>query len=312
MLQVVFGDSEKGAIICALHFSNNAGEYPAIAVIHSGDGEPTQDEQERAIAQYRLQWEREQLRGKPLGGNREDIIGISASLDIGDIDCSPISDSRLELITQMFLADPWAELSGAEDIIKPYWDGCTADYEALIKRAKAGESVRIWYSSSPSSLCGFYCVLYELADFDCQVTAIRLPEWIPAEEGVKSSAGWGEVSPGDWAGYLPLETEISKPARVALAEVWSSLKKENAPLRASVNGRLHSVGADFYDVFIRQEIPDGTFKVAQLIGKVLGRRQPGIGDWLISQRINHMIESGELYVFQENPGFYDCVLKRAL
>lgn len=310
MLQVVFGDSEKGAIVCALNFSNSIGGAHTIGVINSDGREPTQEERDSALAQFRHQWEQERLRGKPLGGNRADVIGITAALDIGDIDCPLIGDTRRELTHRILSADPWNELSEMDESIKLYWDGCVADYETLIKRAKAGEPVRIWYGSAPYSLCGFNSVLYELRDCDCRVTAVRLPVCEQTEYGIKSAIGWGEISPGDWAGYLTLETEISKPARVALAEVWEKLKRENAPVRALVNGRLHSVNIDFYDDFIRREMPNGTVKVAQLIGNVLGKHQLGIGDWFIARRIQTMIETGELRASHEDTGFYNWSIEK--
>lgn len=91
---------------------------------------------------------------------------------------------------------------------------------------------------------------------------------------------------------------------------WEQLKREKAPLRIVLNGKLHSADMDFYDCFIRKEIPNGTFKVGELIGFVLGRNQLGIGDWLIAQRVQKMIELGELTVIQESPAFYGTILKR--
>lgn len=85
---------------------------------------------------------------------------------------------------------------------------------------------------------------------------------------------------------------------------WSQLRAENAPLRAIISGRLCSVGEDFYDPFIRAHIPDGTFRVAQLIGDVLGQCQLGIGDWWIAKRIQAMVNHGELITVTENGSFY--------
>lgn len=81
-------------------------------------------------------------------------------------------------------------------------------------------------------------------------------------------------------------------------------------MRVVLNGKLHSVKMDFYDPFIRKEIPDGPFKAAQLIGLVLGRNQLGIGDWLIAQRIRRMVESHELIAVQKDPAFYGTTLKK--
>lgn len=279
MLQVVFGESERGTISHALRLK------------HKED--------------------QEKLRGKPLIGKDEDVIFITNTLDIGDIDCSLISDIRKEIIIKIICENTRneEELSNLKNDVKLHWDMCVADYEMLLKRAKEGETVQIWYSDAPYSLCGFYNVLYELKNFDCKVTAIKLPQWEATKYGIKSAIGWHEIAPGDWASYLPLEIELTKPERIALAHTWDQLKKENAPLRASINGQLLSVGIDFYDYFIHKEIPEGEFRAGNLIGNVLGKYRLSISSCLIMQRIRSMIESRELNIVRENINFYECILK---
>ena len=92
---------------------------------------------------------------------------------------------------------------------------------------------------------------------------------------------------------------------------WSRLQEENAPLRAIVNGRLHSVREDFYDPFIRARIHDRTLRVGQLIGEVLGRYQLGIGDWWIAKRIQAMADHGELIIVSKGDCFYRNEVRRA-
>jgi hypothetical protein len=69
----------------------------------------------------------------------------------------------------------------------------------------------------------------------------------------------------------------------AIASHWAELQKENAPLRAVINGRLQSVPENFYDDFILREIAleKNEFHEANLIGRIFGKYQLGIGDgWL--------------------------------
>lgn len=130
------------------------------------------------------------------------------------------------------------------------------------------------------------------------------------QTAAEQQADWRELSPGDWAAYLSLEREIPKNVRKAIAMEWSQLREENAPLRAAINGRLHSVGEDFYDPFIRAHIPNGTFRVAQLIGEVLGRCQLGIGDCWIAKRIQAMESRGELITVTKSDSFYRNEMRR--
>lgn len=122
------------------------------------------------------------------------------------------------------------------------------------------------------------------------MTAVELPQWRLLEGGVVQRChSWGELPPGDWA----------------------QRRQENAPLRAVLSGRLVSVSAEFYDPLIRAQIPDGPFRVANLIGDVLGRYQLGIGDWWIAERIQAMEAKGELCAVAEANEFYRRQLRRA-
>ena len=148
--------------------------------------------------------------------------------------------------------------------------------------------MRIWYDFTPDGMCGLYFTASQLQEAKGHVSAICLPLWEETKGHVLQYTSWGEVFPEEMGLYLPFEKELTPPVRTALAMQWKQLQIENAPLRAVVNGRLQSVREDFYDGFIRNDIPEGEFSIATLIGKVLGR-QLGIGDWFVFQRINSMI-----------------------
>jgi hypothetical protein len=309
VVEVVFNDSEKGAMRCGQHFSGGGGAA-SVAILRTDGEQPAQEEYDAAMAEAKRRYELEMRNGKPLGGKLEDVIALSFALDIGDIASSVTDASRRDLIARMSGADPWDELRGLSDGIDRHWDGCVSDLNKLTSRAKAGEPVRIWYSDAPYSMCGFCDAVYQLKNVECRISAVKLPSHLPiGEQGVKSALSWGEVGPGEFAYYLPLESEIPESVRGAVIAGWEKLKRENSPLRVMLNGKLHSAQEDFYDGFIRKEIPGGTFKAAQLIGLVLGRNGLGIGDWLIARRIQNMIESGELTVVQKNSAFYGTTLK---
>ena len=312
MIDVVFSDSEKGAMRCGQHFTKDIGGATAIAVIGTNGEQPTQEEIDVALSDVKRRQEQEQRNGKSLGGKAEDVVGLSFALDIGDIESSVIDDSRRDLIAQFLNANPWNELNEMEESINHYWENCVSDLNKLLIKAKAGEPIRIWYSDAPYSKCGFYNTVYQLNKFGCHISAVKLPDYMPiGDQEVKEIVSWAEVSPGEFAYYLPLEFEVPESMQKTIIMEWEKLKQENSPLRIVLNGKIHSEKLDFYDRFIRKEIPDGNFKVGQLIGFVLGRNMLGIGDWLIAQRIKKMIESGELIVIHKDSAFYGTTLKRA-
>ncbi len=296
---------------CGHHFSKDIDGATAIAVIGADGEQPTQEEIDGALREVKHRQAQEQRNGKPLGGNSEDVVGLSFALDIGDIASSVSDDSRKDLIAQFLGADFWNELHDMQDSINRYWDGCVSDLNKLLVNAKAGEPIRIWYSDAPYSRCGFYNTIFQLKDFGCYISAVKLPDYMQiGDQEVKEIVSWAEVSPGEFAHYLPLEFEVPVSVQRTIIMEWEKLKRENSPLRIVLNGKIHSEKVDFYDRFIRKEIPEGTIKIGQLIGFVLGRNMLGIGDWLIAQRIKNMIESGELIVVHKDSAFYGTTIKR--
>lgn len=314
MLQIVFSDSECGALKLATHCGPSNGDDGPIAFIF-GDGkhEPNLEEKEKAMAQFKAQREKENRRARPVGGNPGDVLCPYFGLDIGPLSGPDVEKTRFDLLTAWLGGDFPLPGQDRDDHTQRdrLWEEHQRDRKRLLEGSKHGEAVRIWYSNAPYSLCGLYEVLWLLRDCGCPVTAVEMPRWMPLEDGTAQSClNWGELSPGDWAAYLPLEREIPKSVRSAVAMEWSRLRAENAPLRVVINGRLHSVGEDFYDPFIRAHIPDGTSRVGQLIGEVLGRCQLGIGDWWIAKRIQTMKNRGELITVSEGDCFYQSEVRR--
>ncbi len=86
-------------------------------------------------------------------------------------------------------------------------------------------------------------------------------------------------------------------------EIISGHRRQYAPLRAMLNGKLQSVSEDIYDSFILREIAEQPeqFKMAIVIGNVLGKYQLGISDVWISNRIDKMLEDGVLEIIQDAP-----------
>ena len=177
---------------------------------------------------------------------------------------------------------------------------------SVIERYVAGEEVRIWYSYNPDELCGMYWLMKQLRPLNCQTTIylVKLPTWeYGKENAMTSKISWGEVSPSEWGNYITLQEKAEPVFLSACAMKWNQLQNENAPLRAMLNGKLQSVSEDIYDSFILREIAEQPeqFKMAIVIGNVLGKYQLGISDVWISNRIDKMLEDGVLEIIQDAP-----------
>ncbi|MFV0351401.1 MAG: DUF3658 domain-containing protein [Oscillospiraceae bacterium] len=309
MLQVVTGDSEKGAIYSALNFSTS--QMAAVGFIGLDGEEIAEEEKAELLKEAIEQHKKRNMRGAALTGNREDLIGIPHVLDLGPINTPLLGDARKNYTLQMFTANPWQDMPQIEEDANLYWQGCVNDCDRLLQRATLGEPVRIWYSNAAYSLCGLYAALHLLKSCACPITVVELPRLSRLNDTDAMPQHWGEVFAGDWAAYLPLETEITPRQKADFVTHWERLMQQNAPLRANINGVLHSVPANFYDDFIRQEIPSSSTKIAQIIGKTLGNHQLCISDWWVSRRLQSMIDTNELQVIQQGTGFYDWTVAPA-
>lgn len=292
MIELCFSDSVKGALRCAQHCDSDGGGVSGIATIGGSDFQ--EKKQKKIPKQNRCH------PITPLDSEYDDVLGLSLNLSCGDI-AEPLSVScrRQKLIHQWLTADPWGELENVEAQAQEHWQNCLNDYEQLRIQA-AKKPVRIWTDYTPDSLCGLLFAADILYKLDTAVTCIPLPLWTEEPDGViRQFDGWGCVCPEEFGRFVPGGVALSKNVLRLLAGRWKELQEENAPLRAFVNGRVVSVNADFYDDFIRQSFIDGEMQVAQIIGRVLSRR-PGVGDWIITERIRHMLRSGELRMVQED------------
>ena len=305
MIEVVFSESSYGSLKVAQHYG--VGKYHGVATsvfLHDqGGAEPTkaqmQEAQQRAEERARRSWEN----AVPLGGKQEDLYCISLAWSVGEISESMIGSQRREVMEKLFSV--WSEDQMAQIIDRKLQDAQTA-LTAVLRRYSAGEDVRVWYSHNPDEMCGMYWLLAQLRPLKQRgsIYLVKLPEWeYTGENTVSMRNGWGEIGPGEWGHYLPLQQE-AQPAFLSLcATKWNQLEKENAPLRVFLNGQLQSASDDVYDSFILREIiaqPE-EFNEAFVIGNVLGKYQLGIGDAWVAMRIDKMIAEGKLEIVERAP-----------
>ncbi len=156
------------------------------------------------------------------------------------------------------------------------------------------EHIRMWIcTSNPLEVCSLYFVCHLMIDSQPPLSVVRVPEQMEGDNCIISYKSTGEVNPEAFGALTKYEEPISELQRKIYANIWNDLVHENAPLRAIINGSLIGVPSNFYDFALRANMPDGEFKVAQLIGKTLGQIS-GVGDRWLFLRIQAMIQSGEL------------------
>lgn len=317
MIEIVFSDSACGSLKAAQHYGEGKYIGGCTGVIFSNkDGsEPTQEQlesaQKAAEEQIRLEWEA----STPMGGNPQDVFGFHLMLSVGDIQKGDFVGKRRKAIDMLWGIYPDDPSDAPLDIATELKE----TLNAIGERAMRGEDIRIWYSNQPDELCGLYWFMTELKPFEVQlgtISIVKLPEHEYCDNNtVVSHVTWGEVSPGEWYRYTALAEVTTHVFRQHCATKWNALQEENAPLRAVLNGKLVSVPENIYDDFILRELAAecDEFHEANLIGRVLGKYQLGIGDAWVALRIEKMIHHGKLAIVsasaKDRPSYHRLLRK---
>ena len=317
MIEIVFSESAGGGLKQAQHCGE--GPYAGyVAVIHAAGATPTREEIRQACeqseAQQRLAWEH----AVPLGGDPADVYTFSLLLNVGDIAQEAFWTRRKAVLERLYGVYPNGEgQAAAGELVR----SAEERLKALLKRASAGEDVRIWYSDQPEELCGFYWMMEQLGQLGRhgKIRLIKLPGWEAVDEKTaRHASAWAEVDPEEYYRYLPLEQESTPELEATCAARWRDLQRENAPLRAVTGGQLTGAAETFYDDLIHREIaaePE-SFQEAMVIGRILGKYEPGIGDTYLALRINAMIGAGELEetapATADAPSYHRILKKRCL
>ncbi|MBM6909585.1 DUF3658 domain-containing protein [Oscillibacter valericigenes] len=302
MLELCFSQSARGGLRCAQHCGGGGRKVFGV-IVGRDDGRPVTRKEIRQ-AQKQAQQKREALDREaiPLGGTPSDVLELSLGLDMEDIR-EPLGEARRELLRRWY--------DGNDEAADQDWQE-TLESADRLRACGTGDAVRIWVDHTPSSACGLLHAASILEKTGAAVSVVPLPRWREEGKAVVSYQGWGEVEPELFGHFLSREESVPPRILGVMASRWRELQRENAPLRAVVNGRVRSVGEDFYDDLIRRHIPEGQTKIALIIGDVLGREKPGIGDVWLAERIRWMLSAGELRMVREDPErFYRSVVERA-
>lgn len=298
MIEVLFSDSACGSLKAAQHCGPGTylGGCTGVIISKSDGSKPTKAEikaaQREAAEKERLACEN----AVPMEGSSADIFGFSLSLSIGDIAEENGIANRQRVLERLYSIYPNNE---GREAAQKMIDTATKNLEAIHLRINAGEVVRIWYSIQPDEMCGLYWFLSQLKNLDInslQIVTVKLPEWETEGKNIVRKSGWGEVSPEEWHPYLKLQQALPTALIKGHGYSWQTLQRENTSLRAVLNGQLVSAPETLYDDFILREIAaeQDEFREANVIGRVLGNYQLGIGDAWIALRFEKMIEDGKL------------------
>lgn len=287
MTEILFTESAAGSMQVAKSTKNTVSSSTAVIFMSDNGRELTPEKIAEAEAQVERERRKRAENAVPMEGSPRDVAWFPLNLSIGDIS-DPFSDVRAVFLQALL---PCTDPSIA-DVGKTMLSSARRSLEKVLN---TDGPIRIWTSQNPDELCGF-CHILTLLPPNADIRVIKLPEYEVSGNTVTTHNSWGEVLPEQFGAYLALEKPLTDIERRHYTALWRELQRENGPLRAVVNGRLTTVGEDFYDHFILRELrkqPE-QFHEARLIGEILGRHQLGISDSLVALRIEHFISRGIL------------------
>jgi len=294
MIELAFGESPAGALKIAKSMKQGECLVGAVAVIGGA-------KKEHSEAKMPSNWS-----GMTMEGSSKDVEALTLALDIGDIsDMDTDINARKKILDGLF-----ADFPGVSDEM---WKTNQHALTRIQEARSTLEHIRMWIcTSDPVEVCSLYFVCHLMVDARTPLSVVRVPMQIEKDNSIICYRSTGEIAPEEFGAFTEYEEPISELQRRVYANIWSDLVRENTPLRAIINGNIVSVSDDFYDFSLRANMPDGEFKVAQLIGKTLSQ-MPGVGDRWLFLRIQTMIKSGELIEISAATGDhpYSEVIKRS-
>lgn len=228
-----------------------------------------------------------------------DIVCFPLCLSQGDIQSSITKKKclRFDYIHEILSFD-----SISEDKIDLYWQRIMDDLKKMMSYKKA---IRVWVDSSSNAQCGWLFLVHLLQKSSIPLYVVELTN---KRNDRREYKGWGEVEPHEIMNYLAQERLVNSKEKMELARQWHCLQKENAPLRVIQNGKVKSVGLDYYDFIIDQYLPTQPCRICEIIALILSDKRITESDFFIAQRLKAFIEKQTLILIEKKYRFYECVV----
>jgi len=291
MIEVLFGESEAASMKAAKSMKIVGYVNGPMSVLVTGKETPP----ERTFAGW-------------VEGTSEDVVCLGFMLDIGNIKEPIDSPYRKNLIYSMYAQNQYVKNPEIDQELKLTGEVYLNELLRLKEYLENGETIRVWYSDTPYSICGFYSLCQILQKYKNEIHIVKLPEYMVRKTSIISYRNWGEVSAEEFAEFLTYESVMTKEEVRMYAQLWTELTEDNSPLRAMINGKVTGVSEDFYDFLIWKRLTRKPIKEARLIGDILGCFQIGMGDWWFARRIEHFIQQDKIKVINDFENKYARVI----
>lgn len=233
-----------------------------------------------------------------------EVVSLPYMLDIGDISQPPTSEKRRRLLSSMLYREQWGSDEEMKNELRGVGDRYALELDKLKRLMGRGGAMRIWYCSAPYSVCGMMWLCGLLARYEGAVYAVEMPRRTVGEDTITERSALGELEPREFAELLGLQRRMTPLEVRSFSMEWERLVRENAPLRAVINGTVIGVPTSFYDFMIWKNLDVEPIAQAALIGRILCKNQVGVSDWWFAARIERLIRHGKIKVVEDSDKKY--------
>lgn len=161
MIEVLFGESEAASMKAAKSMEIVGYANGPTSVLVTGKETPP----ERTFAGW-------------VEGTSEDVVCLGFMLDIGNIKEPIDSPYRKNLIYSMYAQNQYVKNPEIDQELKLTGEVYLNELLRLKEYLENGETIRVWYSDAPYSICGFYSLCRILQKYKNKIHIVKLPEYV--------------------------------------------------------------------------------------------------------------------------------------
>lgn len=228
-------------------------------------------------------------------GDSTDICSFPILLDFGKIKEGIFSAYRKNLYTEMFW-EAYPALKESQDRMDDYFDGYAMQLQKLKEFLEQGKPIRIWVDRNPASQCAYHYICNILTEYigKTEVFVVEMPLYLELGERMVSYHSWGCMDSSELNNMLIHQRKLSDKEIMMMSMHWKKLVEEDSGLRAVINGKLVSVGANFYDDMILQYIGDKEMTEKEITGGFLEDSDFGLNYMLVVWIVKRLIQNGKI------------------
>lgn len=222
-------------------------------------------------------------------GRKEKVIAL-----IDNISQGPIRD----VINVEERVNWWNELNGEDKYYYCEIDDLKENYNKFYKEISEisnTDTIYFWYGQCSKEICGMMYTLQLLKSKSPNMYFINISDMIiEYTHHIFVPKSVGQIMTEKLREYTKLARKIDSKEYEDLLNQWETLKKENSILRVFIDGKVRSVGEDYFDIDILKYSEKKLKKSARIVGTVLGYSETEISDDYIFWRVKELAKSGKL------------------